>query len=76
MGDAAGIILAGALVGAVDTRTPLVVNVIWSWALVCRWRIFLPYTATLPLERALVWSRLGGSGIFTDCSDHVAVAGP
>ncbi len=31
LGDAAGIILAAALVGVGDTRTPLIVNVIWSW---------------------------------------------
>jgi MATE family multidrug resistance protein len=33
LGDAAGILLAGALVGIGDTRTPLIVNAIWSWAI-------------------------------------------
>jgi MATE family multidrug resistance protein len=32
-GDAAGAILAAALVGVGDTRTPLIVNTIWSWVL-------------------------------------------
>jgi MATE family multidrug resistance protein len=33
LGDATGILLAGALVGVGDTRTPLVLNAIWSWAI-------------------------------------------
>ncbi len=33
LGDAAGIILAAALIGVGDTRSPLIVNAIWSWML-------------------------------------------
>lgn len=50
MGDAAGIILAGALVGVGDTRTPLIVNVIWSWAIGMPLAYFLAFHHHLGLR--------------------------
>jgi multidrug resistance protein, MATE family len=33
LGDAVGVILAAALIGVGDTRTPFLVNMIWSWVI-------------------------------------------
>ena len=49
-GDAAGIILEAALVGVGDTRTPLIVNMIWSWALGMPLAYWLAFHHGLALE--------------------------
>jgi MATE family multidrug resistance protein len=49
-GDAAGIILAAALVGLGDTRTPLLVNMVWSWILGMPLGYWLTFHAGLELR--------------------------
>ncbi|GAC1429410.1 MAG: MATE family efflux transporter [Acidobacteriaceae bacterium] len=50
MGDAAGILLAGALVGVGDTRTPLIINAVWSWAIGMPLAYFLVFHSGFALK--------------------------